>query len=50
MEGFFQDSWKATPKLTVELGMRLSHLGPWSGRNDAAAAISGRKPVQQRPE
>jgi hypothetical protein len=28
-EFFVQDSWKATPKLTVEFGMRFSHFQPW---------------------
>ena len=49
IEGFVQDSWKATPKLTVEYGMRLSHLGPWSGRNGAAAAIWDSDALQQQP-
>jgi hypothetical protein len=29
-EFFGQDSWKATRKLTLDLGVRVSHLGPWS--------------------
>jgi Carboxypeptidase regulatory-like domain len=28
-EGFAQDSWKASSKLTLDYGIRLSHLGPW---------------------
>ena len=28
-EFFVQDSWKATRKLTVELGIRFSHFQPW---------------------
>jgi Carboxypeptidase regulatory-like domain len=28
-EFFAQDSWKATRKLTLELGMRFSHFTPW---------------------
>ena len=28
-EFFGQDSWKATRKLTLELGMRFSHFSPW---------------------
>ena len=28
-EFFVQDSWKATRKLTLELGMRFSHFTPW---------------------
>ncbi|MBV9264892.1 MAG: carboxypeptidase regulatory-like domain-containing protein, partial [Acidobacteriaceae bacterium] len=28
-EGFVQDSWKVTPKLTVEAGVRMTHFQPW---------------------
>ena len=28
-EGFVQDSWKVTPRLTVELGLRMTHFDPW---------------------
>ncbi len=30
LEFFGQDSWKATRKLTVELGLRLTHFTPWT--------------------
>ena len=29
-EGFVQDSWKVSRKLTIELGLRLSHFSPWA--------------------
>jgi len=29
VEGFVQDSWKIRRKLTVELGLRLTHFSPW---------------------
>lgn len=29
-EGFVQDSWKVTRRLTVELGLRMTHFTPWS--------------------
>lgn len=29
-EGFIQDSWKVTPKLTIEAGLRMTHFTPWS--------------------
>jgi hypothetical protein len=29
-EFFAQDSWKVSRKLTLDLGLRLSHLGPWT--------------------
>ena len=29
-EGFIQDSWKATSRLTFEAGLRMTHFTPWS--------------------
>lgn len=29
-EGFIQDSWKVTKRLTLELGLRMTHFTPWS--------------------
>ncbi|HLJ12966.1 MAG TPA: carboxypeptidase-like regulatory domain-containing protein [Bryobacteraceae bacterium] len=29
-EGFLQDSWKVTPRLTLELGLRMTHFTPWA--------------------
>jgi Carboxypeptidase regulatory-like domain len=29
-EGFIQDSWKVNPKLTLELGLRMTHFTPWT--------------------
>jgi hypothetical protein len=31
-EGFVQDSWKVNKKLTLELGIRLTHFQPWVDR------------------
>jgi hypothetical protein len=31
-EGFIQDSWKVTKRLTVELGLRMTHFQPWQDR------------------
>ncbi|MGH9719417.1 MAG: carboxypeptidase regulatory-like domain-containing protein [Bryobacteraceae bacterium] len=28
-EGFIQDSWKVTRRLSVEIGLRVTHFGPW---------------------
>ncbi len=29
-EGFIQDSWKLTPKLTIDAGVRMTHFTPWA--------------------
>jgi len=39
VEGFLQDSWKVNKKLTVELGLRLTHFSPWSDRTGAGYSI-----------
>ncbi len=31
-EGFAQDSWKVTKRLTLELGLRMTHFQPWQDR------------------
>jgi Carboxypeptidase regulatory-like domain len=31
-EGFVQDSWKVNRKLTLELGLRMTHFQPWVDR------------------
>jgi hypothetical protein len=31
-EGFVQDSWKVNKKLTLELGIRMTHFTPWIDR------------------
>src|SRR4051794_11072649 len=39
MEFFAQDSWKATKRLTVELGLRASHFGQWYDRQNIGFAV-----------
>lgn len=38
-EGFVQDSWKIHPRLTLELGVRMSHLKPQENLNLTSAAF-----------
>ena len=38
-EGFVQDSWKVNRRLTVELGLRLTHFQPWIDRTGAGYSI-----------
>lgn len=38
-EGFAQDSWKATKRLTIDYGLRFSHFQPWYDRLGDGYAI-----------
>jgi len=38
-EGFVQDSWKVSKKLTVNYGLRMTHFTPWTDRTGAGYAI-----------
>ena len=38
-EGFVQDSWKVNRRLTLELGLRLTHFTPWADRTGAGYSI-----------
>jgi hypothetical protein len=39
LEFFAQDSWKVSKRLTLELGLRASHLGPWYDRQGLGFAV-----------
>jgi hypothetical protein len=39
IEGYATDEWKVLPKLTLTLGVRLSHIGPWVDRNGVGTAV-----------
>ncbi len=39
VEFFAQDSWKVTRRLTLELGLRASHLGNWFDREGIGFAV-----------
>jgi hypothetical protein len=39
VEFFGQDSWKATRRLTLELGLRVSHFQPWQDREGFGYSI-----------
>ncbi|HKX00335.1 MAG TPA: carboxypeptidase-like regulatory domain-containing protein [Bryobacteraceae bacterium] len=38
-EFFGQDSWKISRKVTLEYGLRISHLGPWYDRQGIGFAV-----------
>jgi hypothetical protein len=38
-EFFFQDAWRATRRLTLDLGLRASHLQPWQDREGFGYAV-----------
>jgi hypothetical protein len=39
IEFFAQDNWKVTRRLTVDYGLRFSHLGPWYDRQGYGFAV-----------
>jgi hypothetical protein len=45
-EGFVQDSWKITPRLTLELGLRMTHFSPWTDDEGFGYSIFDRSKYQ----
>jgi hypothetical protein len=39
LAGFVNDSWKVTRKVTLQLGVRIEHLGPWTDRHNNGLAV-----------
>lgn len=46
-EGFVQDSWKVTQRLTLDLGLRMTHFTPWA--DDEGYGYSVFNPSQYAP-
>jgi hypothetical protein len=50
VSGFVQDSWKASKRLTVDLGVRLDHLGAWAdAHGQGLAAFSPKWYAEDAP-
>jgi hypothetical protein len=39
IDGYLQDSWKINPRLTFDLGIRFSHLKPWTDRQKIGMSV-----------
>jgi hypothetical protein len=45
-EGFIQDSWKLTPRITLELGLRMTHFTPWADDEGFGYSVFNRSQYQ----
>ena len=43
---YFQDDWKVTPKLTLNLGLRYDFNAPWTEKHNRINSWNGTAPVQ----
>jgi Carboxypeptidase regulatory-like domain len=50
LAGYFQDDWKVTPKLTLNLGLRWDYFSPISETNGAQANFIASGPPDNKPE
>lgn len=39
LSGYGEDHWRISPRLTMDIGLRLEHLAPWSDTGDAGVPI-----------
>jgi hypothetical protein len=46
---FAQDSWKISRRLTLDYGMRFSHLGPWNDQRGSGLAIFDQSKYSNNP-
>ncbi|HBY62124.1 MAG TPA: carboxypeptidase regulatory-like domain-containing protein, partial [Solibacterales bacterium] len=49
MDFYGQDSWKVTRRLTLDFGLRLSHLGPWRDTRGSGFAVFDRARYSNNP-
>jgi len=47
MEGYLTDEWKVNSKLTLTVGMRFSHLEPWSDPHGVGLAVWNPSTISQ---
>lgn len=47
IEGYLDDQWKVNSKLTLTLGMRFSHLEPWTDPHGIGLAVWNPSKIQQ---